>query len=190
MASDGISDEELLRALQERDPSALEHLYDRHARLAYGLAYRMVSDSNVAEDIVQEAFVNIWRQAPSYDPRRGAVKTWLLSIVHHRAIDWLRSRANRRTDVQLDLVEHTLAVGDTWQTVAANVERETVRKAVAALPPEQQRTVELAYFAGLSQPEIASQMGVPLSTVKGRMRMAMQKLRGLLEGTGVWATTT
>jgi RNA polymerase sigma-70 factor, ECF subfamily len=184
MADEITSDETLLLRLQQRDVRALEQLYDRHGRLAYGLAYRILNDSTAAEDVVQEAFLNVWRQAPTYDPRRGAVRTWLLSIVHHRAIDWLRSRANRRADVQLDLVERSLAAPDTWQAVSANVEREAIRRAVAALPPEQQRTVELAYFAGYSQPEIASAMGVPLSTVKGRMRMAMQKLRVLLEGTG------
>jgi RNA polymerase sigma-70 factor (ECF subfamily) len=188
MAEDSVNDETLLLQLQQRDMRALEQLYDRHGRLAYGLAYRILNDSTAAEDVVQEAFLNVWRQAPTYDARRGAVRTWLLSIVHHKAIDWLRSRANRQGDVQIDLVERTLAVPDTWQTVSANVEREAIRKAVATLPPEQQRTVELAYFAGYSQPEIASAMGVPLSTVKGRMRMAMQKLRILLEGTNAWAT--
>lgn len=188
MGEDQITDEELLQRLQRREMRALEILYDRHGRLAYGLAYRIVDDSTAAEDVVQEAFLNIWRQAPSYDPRRGAVRTWLLSIVHHRSIDWLRSRASRRKDVQLDLVERTLAVPDTWQAVAVNVERETIQRALEALPSDQKRTVELAYFSGYSQPEIATMMGVPLSTVKGRMRMAMQKLRGMLEGTGAWAT--
>jgi RNA polymerase sigma-70 factor (ECF subfamily) len=188
MEDESTSDEVLLERLQQRDVRALEHLYDRHGRLAYGLAYRMLDDAASAEDVVQEAFLNIWRQAPSYDQRRGTVRTWLLSIVHHRAIDWLRSRANRRGDVHLDLVERSLAVPDTWHAVSANVERDAIRRAMAALPPEQQRTVELAYFAGYSQPEIATAMGVPLSTVKGRMRMAMQKLRVLLEGTGTWAT--
>lgn len=188
MAEEIPSDETLLEHLQRRDVRALEHLYDRHGRLAYGLAYRILNDATAAEDVVQEAFLNIWRQAPSYDPRRGVVRTWLLSIVHHRAIDFLRGRANRHGDIQIDLVEHSLAAPDIWQTVAANVERDTIRQAVAALPPEQQRTIELAYFVGYSQPEIAAAMGVPLSTVKGRMRMAMQKLRSLLHGAGAWAT--
>jgi RNA polymerase sigma-70 factor (ECF subfamily) len=183
------SDEDLLGALQQRDARALEQLYDRYGRLAYGLAYRMLDDSTAAEDVVQEAFLNVWRQAPTYDARRGTARTWLLSIVHHRSIDVLRSRANRRNDIQIDLVERTLAVTDTWSTVSVNIERETIRQAVASLPPDQQRTVELAYFAGYSQPEIATAMGVPLSTVKGRLRMAMQKLRTLLEGTNAWATT-
>jgi RNA polymerase sigma-70 factor (ECF subfamily) len=188
MAEDPASDATVLLQLQQRDVRALELLYDRHGRLAYGLAYRILNDATAAEDVVQEAFLNVWRQAPSYDARRGTVRTWLLSIVHHRAIDFLRSRANRRGDVQIDLVERTLAVPDVWQTVSANVERDDIRRAMAALPPEQQRTVELAYFAGYSQPEIATAMGVPLSTVKGRMRMAMQKLRALLEGANTWAT--
>lgn len=181
------TDEELLHGLRERDMHALEVLYDRHSRLAYGLAYRILHDTSAAEDVVQEAFLSLWRQAASFDARRGSVRTWLLSIVHHRAIDWLRSRANGRSDVQLDLVERNLYAPDTWQTVAANVERERIRRALAALPAEQQRTVELAYFGGYSQPEIAAAMGVPLSTVKGRMRMAMQKLRVLLAGTDPWA---
>ena len=181
------TDEELLNGLRERDVHALEVLYDRHSRLAYGLAYRILNDTSAAEDVVQEAFLSIWRQAASFDARRGSVRTWLLSIVHHRAIDWLRSRANGRGDVQLDLVEHNLYAPDTWQTVSANVERERIRRALAALPAEQQRTVELAYFGGYSQPEIAAAMGVPLSTVKGRMRMAMQKLRVLLASGDPWA---
>jgi RNA polymerase sigma-70 factor (ECF subfamily) len=188
MAHEPADDATLLLQLQQREVRALEHLYDRHGRLAYGLAYRILNDAAAAEDVVQEAFLNIWRQAPSYDARRGTVRTWLLSIVHHRAIDFLRSRASRKADVQIDAVERTLAVPDVWQTVSANVERDDIRRAMAALPPEQQRTVELAYFVGYSQPEIATAMGVPLSTVKGRMRMAMQKLRTLLEGTNTWAT--
>jgi RNA polymerase sigma-70 factor (ECF subfamily) len=187
-ATDHAADTQLLSRLQQRDMQALEEFYDRHSRLAYGLAYRILSDATAAEDVVQEAFLNVWRQAPTYDARRGAVRTWLLSIVHHRAIDHVRSRAHRQTDVQIDLVEHSLAAADTWQTVIGNVERDAIRQAVAALPQEQQRTIELAYFAGYSQPEIAVAMGVPLSTVKGRIRMAMQKLRVLLQGTEAWAS--
>ncbi|MCC6629314.1 MAG: sigma-70 family RNA polymerase sigma factor [Chloroflexi bacterium] len=187
-ATDAAIDAALLARLQQHDMRALEEFYDRYSRLAYGLAYRILGDATAAEDVVQEAFVNVWRQAPSYDPRRGAVRTWLLSIVHHRAIDVVRSRANRQFDVQIDLVEQRLSVADTWQTVAGNVEREAIRRAVAALPAEQQRTIELAYFGGYSQPEIAAAMGVPLSTVKGRIRMAMHKLRALLQGTEAWAS--
>jgi RNA polymerase sigma-70 factor (ECF subfamily) len=189
MAQEHDSDEALLDALQRRDVRALEVLYDRHGRHAYSLAYRILNDSTAAEDVVQEAFLNVWRQAPTFDRRRGHVRTWLLSIVHHRAIDWLRSRAGRHRDVTLDLVEQTLAIPDIWQTVAATVDRDTIRQALATLPNEQQQTIELAYFGGYSQPEIAETMGVPLSTVKGRMRMAMQKLRTILEGTGTWAST-
>jgi RNA polymerase sigma-70 factor (ECF subfamily) len=188
MADELPGDDLLLARLQQHDMHALEQLYDRHSRLAYGLAYRILGDGAAAEDVVQEAFLNIWRQAPTYDARRGAVRTWLLSIVHHRAIDFLRSRAHRQKDVQLDLVERQLSAPDTWHEVSSNVERDALRKAVAALPPEQQRTIELAYFAGYSQPEIAAAMGVPLSTVKGRIRMAMQKLRVLLHGTEAWAS--
>lgn len=189
MVDTNSSDEDLLDGLQRRDSRALELLYTRHGGIAYGLAYRILNDRTAAEDVVQEAFLNVWRQAASFDPRRGKVRTWLLSIVHHRAIDHLRGRASRGDDVTLDLVERTLAAPDTWQSVAVTVDRDTIRQAVAALPPEQQRTVELAYFAGYTQPEIAAAMKVPLSTVKGRLRLAMQKLRDSLEGTSVWATT-
>jgi RNA polymerase sigma-70 factor (ECF subfamily) len=182
---DHESDKALLAALQRRDGRALEALYDRHRRVAFGLAYRILNDSAAAEDVVQEVFLNIWRQAGSFDAQRGNVRTWLLSIVHHRSIDWLRSRANQRGDVPLDLAERRLTVPDTWQAVAATVERDTIRQALAALPTEQRRTVELAYFGGFTQPQIAADMGVPVSTVKGRMRMAMNKLRILLEGTAV-----
>lgn len=183
-----LTDDALLAALQARKMRALEELYDRHSHLAYGLAYRILRDTSAAEDVVQEAFLSVWRQAATFDRRRGSVRNWLLSIVHHRAIDWLRSRSNGRDDVQFALVERTLYAPDTWQTVSANVERDTIRRALAALPAEQQRTVELAYFGGYSQPEIAAAMGVPLSTVKGRMRMAMQKLRVLLENSDTWVT--
>lgn len=189
MVDEQTSDEALLRAMQQRDMRALEVLYDRHSRLAYGLACRIVTDPSVAEDVVQEAFLNVWRQAPTYDLQRGAVRPWLMSIVHHRSVDWLRSRAGKRRDVALDLVEHSLAIPDTWQTVSARLDHAAVRAALATLPAEQQQTVELAYFAGYTQPEIATAMGVPLSTVKGRLRMAMNKLRSLLEGTTSWATT-
>jgi RNA polymerase sigma-70 factor (ECF subfamily) len=180
--SAAVSDEDLLCALQQRDVRGLEVLYDRHCRLAYGLAYRLVGDSATAEDIVQEAFLSVWRQAATFDSSRGSVRTWLLSIVHHRAVDWLRSQANQRPHLQLDVVDHVLSTPDIWQDVALRADREAVRRALAALPVEQQRTVVLAYFAGYSQPEIAAAMGVPLSTVKGRMRLALHRLRLLLIG--------
>lgn len=183
------TDERLLAALQERDAGALEQLYDRYGRLAYGLALRMVSDVTIAEDVVQDAFLNVWRQAPSFDHRRGAVRTWLLSIVHHRAVDMLRRRVNQRRDLNLDQVEQTLSLPEGWSTVENIAERETLRQALDQLPDDQRQTIELAYFAGYTQPEIATVMGVPLTTVKGRLRIAMQKLRTTLEGTPSWTTT-
>lgn len=177
------SDEELLTALQRHDVRALEYLYDRYGRMAFGLAYRLLQDAGQAEDVVQEALIKVWRQAPTFDVRRGSARAWLLSIVHHRAIDWLRSRAHRH-DLQLDQVEHSLSQPDDWGVVERNIDRELVQQALTALPNEQRQTVVMAYFEGLSQPEIALAMGVPLSTVKGRMRMAIQKLRGLLAGIG------
>lgn len=173
-------DAALLRDIQGRETGALAHLYDHYSRLAFGLAYRILGDSSVAEEVVQDAFMNVWRQATSFDPQRGAVRSWLLSIVHHRAIDRLRSRASQRGDVTLDLVERTMAVPDTWHAVAATLQRDEVRQALRQLPPDQQRTIEMAYFAGMSHSEIAAAMDVPLGTVKGRLRLALRKLRDLL----------
>lgn len=166
-------------------------LYDRYGRLAYTLALRVLGDAAAAEDVVQEAFLSVWRRATSYRPERGSLRTWLCSIVHHRAIDRLRGRSGRaRLDLPLDRAPAEEGISDTWDAVAADLERGQIRRALAELPDEQRRTIELAYYAGYSQSEISSLMSVPLGTVKGRTRIALRRLRSSLERQGLeWSVT-
>ena len=175
-------DEQLIVALARQDLSALEALYERYGRVAFSLAYRIVGDRGAAEDVVQDAFLSVWRQAASYRRDRGSPKTWLMAIVHHRAIDRIRSHAAAGPTASLDEVPEDY--GDApgvWQQVWAQMRGESVRRALDALPAEQKKSIELAYFSGYSQSEIAALMGVPLGTVKGRMRIGMQKLKAMLE---------
>ena len=182
----GASDEELLAAVGRRDEAAVAALYDRYGRLAFGLAYRILGDQGAAEDVVQDAFLSVWRRAASFQPGRGSVRTWLLSIVHHRAIDRLRGTAGRaRRDTALEEVDRVVALDDPWRDVELTLQRDVLKKGLATLPEEQRRTIELAYFGGYTQTEIAGAMGVPVGTVKGRMRIGLQKLRALLSGGGV-----
>jgi RNA polymerase sigma-70 factor, ECF subfamily len=180
------SDEALLAAVQRRDERALAVLYDRYGGLAFGLAYRIVDDRGAAEDVVQDAFMSVWRRAVSFQLDRGSARTWLLSIVHHRAIDRLRGAAGKtRRDTPLDEVDRVLSVEDPWREVIVRVQGEVVKRGLATLPEAQRQTIELAYFGGYTQQEIAAAMDVPVGTVKGRMRIGLQKLRELLSGAGV-----
>jgi RNA polymerase sigma-70 factor (ECF subfamily) len=177
-------DDALLIAIQARDDAALGELYDRYGRLALGVAYRILGERGVAEDVVQEAFLNVWRKASGYQPGRGSVRTWLLTIVHNLAIDRRRGRHRREmTDVQIDEVEYSLGSDDEelFSTVSGAIEAEQVRRAIAELPAEQRQPIVLAYFGGLTHQEIAEQTGTPLGTVKSRMRLGLQKLRTALE---------
>jgi RNA polymerase sigma-70 factor (ECF subfamily) len=180
---DADSDDALLDAIRRRDEGAIAALYDRYGRLAFGLAYRVVGERNAAEDVVQEAFLSIWRRATSFETTRGSVRTWVLSIVHHRAIDRLRGTSGRtRQDAPIDDFERILAIDDPWREVSQVIQRETLQKAIATLPDAQRQAVEMAYFDGFTQQEIATKMDVPVGTVKGRLRLAMQRLRALLAG--------
>jgi RNA polymerase sigma-70 factor (ECF subfamily) len=173
-------DRALGRALARCEIGALETLYDRYAALAFALAYRMLGDRESAEDIVQESFLNVWRHADRYDDQRSSVQSWLLSIVRHRCIDKLRSQSARpqvtRSDDALDLP----AASDVWSDVAQRLTHDDIRAALQRLPAEQREAIELAYFGGYTHIEIAERMGIPLGTVKGRLRMGLQKLRQLL----------
>ncbi|MBJ7594858.1 MAG: sigma-70 family RNA polymerase sigma factor [Candidatus Dormibacteraeota bacterium] len=178
-----VSDDKMLDLLARAEPEGIEMLYDRYSGLAYTLALRVVNDSATAEDVVQEAFLSIWRRASTYRSDRGSLRTWVCSIVHHRALDRLRGRAGRaRHDVALEHapIEAT-SVSDTWDQVADEIERAEIRTALTELSVEQRETIELAYFGGYSQTEISELMHVPLGTVKGRTRLALRKLRGVLE---------
>ena len=174
------SDDSLIAALAARDLTALAALYDRYGRIAYALAYRILGEPEAAEDVVHDGFISAWRGAASYRPERGNVRSWLLSIVHHRAVDVLRRKTTFRP-APLEIAEQRPADDDTAEEATRNVEHATVRAALEALPQAQRRTIELAYFGGYTHVELAQIMGVPLGTVKGRMRIGLAKLRRALE---------
>lgn len=177
-----IADDRLIEALGRQDVGALESFYDRYGKVAYSLAYRIVGERGVAEDVVQDAFLSVWRQAKSYRPDRGSPKTWLMAIVRNRSIDKLRSHASGSNWVSVDEIPDDFgAEPGPWQQVWNDVRGATVRDALERLPVEQKKSIELAYFSGYSQSEIADLMGVPLGTVKGRMRIGLQKLKAMLE---------
>jgi len=174
------TDEELLRGLTRGDERALGVLYDRYASRARGLAYRVLGERGVAEEVVQEAFLSIWRRAGSFTPGRGSAERWILAIVHHRAIDRVRAGAGRaHAEIPLELCDHMLAAADPWQEVEQRLRRDALQHWLAALPDDQRRILELAYFEGYSQREIVALTGVPLGTVKARTRLAFKKLRAL-----------
>jgi len=174
------SDDALIASLAARDLTALATLYDRYGRIAYGLAYRILGEPEAAEDVVHDGFISAWRGAGSYRSERGNVRGWLLSIVHHRAVDVLRRKTTFRP-APLEVAEQRPADDDTAEEATKNVEHASVRAALEALPVAQRRTIELAYFGGYTHVELAQLMGVPLGTVKGRMRIGLQKLRRALE---------
>jgi RNA polymerase sigma-70 factor (ECF subfamily) len=181
-----LADEELMPLIGEKNPDAFEVFYDRHGGVAYSLAYRIVGERGAAEDVTQEAFISIWRSGARYDAARGSVRTWMLGIVRNRAIDALRSKAGKAPKLDFDddsILEHRPAAE---QTESEALERETaqeVRGALGELPGEQAKVIQLAYFGGFSHSEIAGMLGVPLGTVKGRMRLGLEKIRGeLAEG--------
>jgi RNA polymerase sigma-70 factor (ECF subfamily) len=174
---------DLAERLQTRDPEALTELYRATGRRAFGLAFRIVGDAAAAEDVVQDAFLAIWDQAERIDPARGRVDSLLMTIVHRRATDHVRRRSRRREierrspDALADPVdEHASELLD---AVASAPDHARVRECLAALPPEQHEAVQLAYFAGMTHREIAETTGLPLGTVKSRLRLAMQRLREL-----------
>lgn len=178
-------DEALIERVKSRDEGAFALIYDRYERLAYSLARRILGDDIGAEDVVQEVFLDVWRRAESFDARRGRLRTWLLSMVHHRSIDAVRRRRGLPTPDSASLAAQAATdVDDVWKAVAASVDAEAVRGALDSVPEEQRRAIELAYFGGYTHREIADVTGVPLGTVKGRIRIGMEKLRGLLVDQG------
>ena len=178
-------DADIARRMAARDPSALAELYDRYGSLAYGVALRVLGDPGRAEDTVQDAFLKLWYAARGFDPARGSLRTWLIAAVRNRAIDQLRGRSlHERRELALRPEVETRAAGPEEEAVAAQ-ERVAVRAALAELPEEQREAVQLAYFGGFTQVEIAEMAGVPLSTVKGRMRLALEKLATYLKGRGL-----
>lgn len=162
--------------------AALEELYDRYKTMAYSIAYRITNDATLAEDVVQDAFLGAWRNAARYVEGRGSVKTWLLSIVHHRAIDAIRRRRPTSELPEIDAgLPEALTLPDVWGEVSANLDAESVRQALVTLSDVQREALELAYFGGLTQQEIAERTGTPLGTVKSRMRLGLLAMRRSLE---------
>jgi len=158
----------------------LDTLYEAHHRQAIGLAFSVLHDRAEAEDVVQESFLAAWRARDRFDPTRGSTRTWLLTMVRNRAIDTLRARQVRRAEV-LDEEHPVPADTDVSRTVMANLDADWIHTAMNSLPREQRRAVELAYFSGLTHVEISDRLQIPLGTVKGRIRLAMERLRTLLQ---------
>jgi len=178
------ADRAVLVRLADGELDALEDLYDRYKTMAYSIAYRITNDASLAEDVVQEAFLGVWRNATRYVEGRGSVKTWLLAIVHHRAIDAVRRRrpTSELPDTADIAVPAALTLPDVWAEVSAGLDADTVRAAVRSLSDVQREAIELAYFSGLTQQEIAAQTDTPLGTVKSRMRLGLLAMRRSLEG--------
>jgi RNA polymerase sigma-70 factor (ECF subfamily) len=185
MTRDYLSDEGLAALLARGDEQALALLYDRYGRVAYSLARRIVRDGALAEDVVQEAFMTLWRGSRDYRPERASVKAYLLMIVHRRAVDIVRREERRRTEA-LDTDTRTEDVDTTSDEVWAGLEAGRVREALAQLTDEQRELVVLAYFEGFTQAELASRLGLPLGTVKSRTFAGMEKLRSILEREDQW----
>lgn len=173
-----LADEDLISMVGDENPEAFAALYDRHSRAAYSLGYRIMGQRQTSEDLVQEVFLKVWRSAASYRAERGSVRTWILSIVHHRGIDQLRATASRqRTKDRFEAVaeksQPSEAFAETWR----NSQRDQVREALKTLPPEQLKILDLAYFSGYTHVEISELMELPLGTVKGRMRLGLKKIK-------------
>ncbi len=175
------ADRTVLERVAAGDLDALEELYDRYKTMAYSIAYRITNDATLAEDVVQDAFLGAWRNAAKYVEGRGSVKTWLLSIVHHRAIDAIRRRKpTTELPESTDAPPPALTAPDLWGEVAAGLDAEMVRRAMGVLSPPQLEAIELAYFSGLTQNEIAERTGTPLGTVKSRIRLGLLAMRRVL----------
>jgi RNA polymerase sigma-70 factor, ECF subfamily len=188
--SDGeVSDEALIRAIGIGIVWAMEQLYQRYSRLLYSLTYRMVSDHQIAEDLLQDAFVSVWKRADSYSRQSGSVRNWLISIMHHRAIDYLRSVRRRPLldAATLEDVEQESSImqPDVWEEAWRSMQGAQVRQALMQLPTEQRMVIELAYFQGWTQTEIASGCQIPLGTVKARMRLGLIRMKNILGQMGV-----
>jgi RNA polymerase sigma-70 factor, ECF subfamily len=184
-----LADEDLASRVAQSDAAALEQLYDRYVRQCFGLAVRIVGDSALAEEIVQEVFLKLWTQPQSYSQARGRFVSWLLSLVHHRSIDEIRRRS--RTEVTLDgatsspLYLQADPEPEPGEQVWVADLGKTVRSALAQLPPNQREPIELAFFRGLTHTQIAARLGQPLGTVKTRIRLGMSAMREALKGAGL-----
>ncbi len=175
-------DGDLAAGLRRREPLAMEVLYDRLSRQAFGLAYRILGDGPSAEDVVQEAFFTLWRQAERIDLARGKLSSLVLTLVHHRAIDVLRAtRGQQSRQVTVDLAEVEKIEADVSERVFQSLSGDNVRAALAGVPDDQRRAIEMAYFEGFTHVEIAEALELPLGTVKSRLRLGLEKMRGTLK---------
>jgi len=185
---DQLSDEVLLSAVARGAVWAMEILYERYSRILYSLAYHMVADHQIAEDLSQDAFLAVWRRATSYSPQSGAARSWIVSIMHHRTIDYLRSVRRRSvlkeaTWEEVERDERT-AFPDAWDEAWQNIQSAKIREALMKLPTEQRMVIELAYFQGWTHSEIAEGCQIPLGTVKARMRLGLTRLKRVVEEMG------
>ena len=185
-----LADDVLLQLVHLGNESALGALYDRYGKLAYSLAYRILGDVQAAEDAVQEAFINIWRRAGSFSSNRGTARTWIMAVVHHRSIDiGRRRRGLTPRELPLETVQLPEDPRDTWSEVSNTLDRELLVRCLEQIPEPQREAIQLAYFEGYTQREIAELKGIPLGTVKGRIRIGMAKLRGQLQEMGLGGST-
>src|SRR5262245_8884999 len=178
-------DGDLAKRLKRRDPQALADLYDRYGRLTYALIFRIVKDAGIAEDLVQETFLRVWNRVHGFDAQKGAIGSWLLAVARNRAIDYLRSAGGReRNALEFAETDHPALFSDMERDILLSDEARRVKAALDKLAPNQRQVIELAYFEGLSQSEMAERMGQPLGTVKTWVRAALKNLRDDL-GTAV-----
>lgn len=182
-----LSDEAVLALIARADEQALSELYRRFGRLAYGLAFRILRDEALAQDAVQEAFLGVWRAAGRFTAERAKPSTWLLTLVHRRAVDLVRREERRRTEpLQPDSEPTGPEAPDELELLG---QRESIREALRTLPPEQREAIELAYYGGYTQSELAERLGQPLGTIKSRMFAGLARLRETLEETAVGQTS-
>lgn len=176
-----LSDEALVALVARGDESALAELYDRIGRIAYGLAFRVLRDDRLAEDAVQDAFLAVWRTAAAFRAERAKASTWILTLVHRRAVDVVRREERRRAE-PLDDVTRDVATSESAESEAwLGFERQRVQGALTQLPDTQREAIELAYYGGYSQSELAERLGLPLGTIKSRMFAGLARLRELLD---------
>jgi RNA polymerase sigma factor (sigma-70 family) len=180
-----LSDEALVALLERGEELALAELYDRYGRTAYGLALRMLRSETLAEDAVQEAFLTAWRTAAQFVPERAKASTWLLTLVHRRAVDLIRREERRRTEPLALGAEPVAAESSTEDVAWLRLQRERVQEALRKLPDDQREALELAYYGGFTQSELADRLGQPLGTIKSRMFAGLARLRELLGDTEV-----
>ena len=185
-----LSDEAVLALVARSEEAALAEIYDRFGAVAYGLALRVLRDEGLAQDAVQDAFLAVWRTAASFSPERGAARTWVLTLVHRRAVDLVRREERRRGD-PLETAAEPASDELTDQQAWLRFERERVQAALRRLPDQQREALELAYYGGFSQSQLAERLGEPLGTIKSRMHTGLARLRELLEAEDTqWTSST